>query len=98
MAKEKTEALGADGVLGGNAKKQIASLAKRICKLEDDKAAVAEDLKDVYNEARDGGFDTKILRKAIRFIRADSATRKAEQDMIDTYVHAIQPDLFDAAA
>lgn len=101
MAKSitETEKLGSDGVLGGNAQKQLRALTKRICGLEDQKAGTVSDLKAVYNEAKEAGFDTKILRKAVKRIRADAATRKAEEDMIVTYVNAIQPDLpFEAAA
>ena len=86
------------GMLSGDAKKQLQSFSERIMRLEDDKAAIVTDLKEVYNEAKDSGLDTKILRKAVRLLRRDPAEAKAEADMVDMYAHAIQPDLFTAAA
>jgi uncharacterized protein (UPF0335 family) len=87
-----------DGTLGADAQKKLKSLSTRICKLLDDRAAINEDLTEVFKEAKDAGFDTKIMRKAIKVIRTDAEERKAEESMIDTYVHTIQPDLFDKAA
>ena len=90
--------LGSEGSLGDNAKKELQNIAGRVISLLEERERVNEDISEVFNEAKDSGFDTKILRKAIKLIRTDRATRQAEEDMIETYVHAIQPDLFDKAA
>jgi len=98
-ASTSTEGLASAGVLGANAIKELQEISSRIIALEGQKADVMEDLKEVYNSAKDAGFDTKILRKAIRLIKRDAGERQAEEDMVDSYVHAIkQGDLFEQAA
>ena len=74
-----------DSAAGGKLK----SLVERIERLEEDKAAVASDLKEVYGEAKGEGFDTKILRKVVRLRKQDSAKRQEEETLIDLYVAAI---------
>lgn len=80
--------LAAEG-LGGNAQGKLKSLVERIERLEEDKAAVANDLKEVYAEAKGEGFDTKILRKVVRLRKMDAAKRQEEEALIDLYVTAI---------
>ncbi len=75
--------------LGVTAQGKLKSLVERIERLEEDKAAVANDLKEVYAEAKGEGFDTKILRKVIRLRKADSAKRQEEEALIDLYISAI---------
>jgi uncharacterized protein (UPF0335 family) len=99
--KKKTETtaddtLGADGILGVNAQKELRAIAERIGNLLHDKEQIAVDLKEVYQEAKDAGFSTAELRKAIALIR--KPPDKAKADLIDLYMHAIQGDLFDKAA
>lgn len=96
--KSSTESLGDGATLGPAARDQLRTLADRIVNLLNDRDVVNEDIEAVFGEAKDGGFDTKVMRKAIRRIRADAAALKAEDEMIDLYVHAIQPDLFADAA
>jgi uncharacterized protein (UPF0335 family) len=74
-----------DAAAGGKLK----SLVERIERLEEDKAAVAADLKEVYAEAKGEGFDTGILRKVVRLRKQDSAKRQEEETLIDLYVSAI---------
>jgi uncharacterized protein (UPF0335 family) len=68
---------------------KLKSLVERIERLEEDKAAVANDLKEVYAEAKGEGFDTKILRKVVRLRKADSAKRQEEDALIELYISAI---------
>jgi uncharacterized protein (UPF0335 family) len=75
--------------LSGTAQGKLKSLVERIERLEEDKAAVANDLKEVYAEAKGEGFDTKILRKVIRLRKADAAKRQEEEALIELYVAAI---------
>lgn len=81
----------------GIARDQLRSFISRIERLEEEKKAIADDVKDVYGEAKSVGFDAKIMRKVIS-LRKQDADERAEQDAIlDTYLHAlgmIQPDLF----
>jgi uncharacterized protein (UPF0335 family) len=75
--------------LNATAQGKLKSLVERIERLEEDKAAVASDLKEVYAEAKGEGFDTKILRKVIRLRKADTAKRQEEEALLELYVSAI---------
>jgi uncharacterized protein (UPF0335 family) len=75
--------------LGVTAQGKLKSLVERIERLEEDRAAVAGDLKEVYAEAKGEGFDTKIIRKVIRLRKADSAKRQEEEALIELYISAI---------
>ena len=75
--------------LGVTAQGKLRSLIERIERLEDDKAAVAGDLKEVYAEAKGEGFDTKILRKVVRLRKTDLAKRQEEEALIELYLSAV---------
>ena len=75
--------------LGATAQGKLKSLIGRIERLEEDKAVVANDLKEVYAEAKGEGFDTKIIRKVIRLRKADAAKRSEEEALIELYITAI---------
>ena len=75
--------------LSSTAQGKLKSLVERIERLEEDKAAVANDLKEVYAEAKGDGFDTKILRKVVRLRKADTAKRQEEEALIELYITAI---------
>ena len=68
---------------------KLKSLIERIERLEEDKAAVVNDLKEVYAEAKGEGFDVKIVRKVVRLRKQDSAKRQEEEALIDLYISAI---------
>ncbi|WP_174301777.1 DUF2312 domain-containing protein [Caulobacter sp. S45] len=76
-------------VLTSAAQGRLKSFIERITRLEEDKAAVSEDLKAVFAEAKGEGFDTKILRKVIRLIKQDKVKRQEEEALIDLYLSAI---------
>jgi uncharacterized protein (UPF0335 family) len=87
---------GAAGLDTGNAaaidataQGKLKSLIERIERLEEDKAAVAIDLKEVYAEAKGEGFDTRIIRKVVRLRAQDKAKRQEEEALIDLYITAI---------
>jgi uncharacterized protein (UPF0335 family) len=75
--------------LGATAQGKLKSLIERIERLEEDRAAVAGDLKEVYAEAKGEGFDTKIIRKVVRLRKADAAKRSEEEALIELYITAI---------
>jgi uncharacterized protein (UPF0335 family) len=75
--------------LNTTAQGKLKSLIERIERLEEDKAAVANDLKEVYGEAKGEGFDVKIVRKVVRLRKQDSAKRQEEEALIDLYISAI---------
>jgi uncharacterized protein (UPF0335 family) len=71
------------------AKGQLKSLVERIEKLEEEKKAIAGDIKEIYAEARAQGFDTKILRKVIGLRRKELHEREEEAAVLDLYLHAL---------
>ena len=75
--------------LNTTAQGKLKSLIERIERLEEDKAAVASDLKEVYDEAKGEGFDTKIIRKVVRLRKQDTAKRAEEEALIELYISAI---------
>ncbi len=82
---------GAAGLEGTHTEAQgrLKSLIERIERLEEDKAAVMGDLKEVYAEAKGEGFDVKILRKVVRLRKQDVAKRQEEEALLDLYISAI---------
>jgi uncharacterized protein (UPF0335 family) len=73
----------------GFASGQLKSLVERIERLEEEKKAIAGDIKEVYGEAKANGFDTKILRKVIRLRATDKNERDEESALIDMYMGAL---------
>lgn len=76
-------------VLNASAQGQLRAIIERIERLEEDKAAIANDLKEVFAEAKGNGFDTKILRKVIRIRKQDRAKRQEEEALTYLYLSAI---------
>jgi uncharacterized protein (UPF0335 family) len=76
-------------VLNATAQGRLRTIIERIERLEEDKAAVMADLKEVFGEAKGEGFDTKILRKVVRMRKMDKAKRQEEEALIDLYLSAI---------
>jgi uncharacterized protein (UPF0335 family) len=62
---------------------------ERIERLEEEKKAIAGDIKEVYGEAKANGFDTKILRKVIGVRKRDRHEREEEEAMLDLYLSAL---------
>lgn len=71
------------------AAEQLKTVVERIERLEEDKKGVADDIRDVYVEAKGSGFDTKALRAVIKLRKIDKATRDEQEAILDTYLHAI---------
>lgn len=83
-----------DDTLSNTAAVKLKSLIERIDRLNEDKAAVTADLREVYTEAKGEGFDTKVLRKVVKLRSQDSAKAAEEQALIDLYMSAAEGDLF----
>lgn len=73
----------------GVARDQLRAFVERIERLEEEKKTVADDIKDVYGEAKGMGFDTKILKKVIALRKKDEQERREEDLVLDTYLHAL---------
>ena len=68
---------------------QLQSIVTRIERLEEEKKAIADDIKEVYAEAKANGFCTKTLRKVIALRKKDRAEREEEEAMLDLYLNAL---------
>jgi uncharacterized protein (UPF0335 family) len=90
---------GTDGLKGHNsggaAGAQLRAFVERIERLEEDKKAIADDIKDVYAEAKGTGFDTKALRKIVAERKQDQAERLEFETILDLYRHALGMALSD---
>jgi uncharacterized protein (UPF0335 family) len=75
--------------LNATAQTQLRTVIERIERLEEDKAGVMADLKEVYAEAKGNGFDSKIIRKVVRLRKQDKAKRMEEEALVDLYLSAI---------
>ena len=82
------------------ARDQLRSFIERIERLEEEKKTIAEDIRDVFGEAKSQGFDTKIMRKVLALRKKDDQERMEEELILDQYLIALgmQPDLFEEAA
>ena len=76
-------------VLNTTAQGQLKSIIERIERLEQEKAEVSEQIKEVFAEAKGNGFDVKVLKKVVRVRRQDRAKRQEEDAILDLYLSAI---------
>lgn len=67
----------------------LQSIIDRIEKLEDERALLAADIKEIFTEAKSNGYDVKIIRKVLALRKKDAAQRDEEQALIDTYMSAL---------
>lgn len=75
--------------IGGVTGQRLKSFIERVERLEDEKAALAEDIKDVLAEAKGFGFDTKTIRKIIRLRKMEIEKRREEDELLELYKAAI---------
>jgi len=68
---------------------QLKAIVERVERLEEEKAAIAGDIKEVYAEAKANGYDTKILREVVRIRKMDTAKRQEREALLETYMHAL---------
>jgi uncharacterized protein (UPF0335 family) len=68
---------------------QLRAFIERIEKLSEEKAALADDIKSVFDEAKSSGYDPKVMRKVIAIRKQDKAKREEEEALIDLYLGAL---------
>lgn len=68
---------------------QLKSFVERIERLEEEKQTIADDIGEVYSEAKANGYDTKILRQLIRLRRQDKSEREEMEALLDLYMQAL---------
>jgi uncharacterized protein (UPF0335 family) len=73
----------------GFAAGQLKSLIERIERLEEEKAALTADIREIYAEAKGHGFDTKIIRQVIRMRKIETADRQEQEAILDLYLSAL---------
>lgn len=74
---------------GGFAGEHLKQFVERIERLEEEKAGITEDIKEVYAEAKSNGFDTKIMRDVIRLRKLEAADRQEQETLVDLYMQAL---------
>jgi len=74
---------------GGIAGDRLRSFVERIERLEEEKAALAADIREVYSEAKGTGFDVKIIRQVIRLRKLDVSDRQEQEEILDLYKRAL---------
>ncbi len=74
---------------GGIAAQRLRSFVERIERLEEEKAALAADIREVYAEAKGDGFDVKTMRQIVRLRKLDSSDRAEQEALLDLYKAAL---------
>ena len=74
---------------GGIAGERLRSLIERIERLEEERATIAADIREVYAEGKAAGFDVKIMRRVIRLRKMEKADRDEQETLLDLYLRAI---------
>ncbi len=69
--------------------KHLRAFIERIEKLEEEKKAISDDIKDVYAEAKGVGYDTKVMRKIVSLRKQDKDKRREEEEILDLYLASL---------
>ena len=75
---------------GGIAAARLKSFVERIERLEEEKASLAADIREVYAEAKGTGFDPKIMRQVVRLRKMDASDRAEQEALLDVYKRALE--------
>jgi len=78
-----------DTKTGGIAADRLRSLVDRIERLEEERKALGNDIKDIYAEAKSAGFDAKVLRQLIRIRKQEAAEVEEQETLLDLYRRAL---------
>jgi uncharacterized protein (UPF0335 family) len=71
------------------AKDQLKAFIERVERLEEEKKAISDDIRDVFAEAKGNGYDVKALRTIIRLRKQDKDERMEQEAILETYMHAL---------
>lgn len=75
--------------LQASAQNQLRQLVEQIERLEEEKKALAGDIRDKYLEAKGLGFDVKVLRQVVRLRKKSTTERQEEDAVLEVYLHAL---------
>jgi len=68
---------------------QLKAFIERIERLEEEKAGIAGDIREIFSEAKGNGFDTKVMRRVISLRKKDRAERQEEEAILELYMQAL---------
>lgn len=71
------------------AQDQLRAFVERIERMEEEKKAISDDIKEIYAEAKGNGFDTKVLRQIVRIRKQDHAERMEQEALLELYMSAL---------
>ena len=75
--------------VGGVSAERLKSFVERIERLEEEKSALAGDIREIYAEAKGTGFDARILRQVVRLRKMDRADRQEQEELLELYKRAL---------
>ena len=75
--------------VGSVAGDRLRTIIERIERLEDEKKALSDDIREVYSEAKGAGFDIKIIRQIVRLRKMDASDRSEMEQVLDVYKQAL---------
>lgn len=78
-----------NNIIGGIAVDRLRSLIERIERLEEEKAGIASDIRDIFAEAKSAGFDVKIMKTVIKLRKMNAADRDEQELLLETYRKAL---------
>ncbi len=79
----------ADAATSDSSAVRLKSFIERIERLEEEKAATAADIKEVYSEAKGTGFEVKVMRQIIKLRKMESDARREQEELLDLYMRAL---------
>ncbi len=68
---------------------RLRSFIERIERLEEEKSGIAEDIREVFAEAKSAGFDTKVMRQILKLRRVEPDDRREQEELLDLYKNAL---------
>jgi uncharacterized protein (UPF0335 family) len=71
------------------AQDQLRAFIERIERMEEEKKAISDDIKEIYAEAKGNGFDTKVLRQIVRIRKQDASERMEQEALLELYMAAL---------
>jgi uncharacterized protein (UPF0335 family) len=75
--------------LGSNSANQLKSFVERVERLSEEKKSIADDIRDVYAEAKSNGFNPRALREVVKLRKRDKDEQQAFEETVETYRHAL---------
>lgn len=75
--------------VGGISGDRLRQFIERIERLEEEKSGIADDIRDVYAEAKSAGYESKILRQVVKLRKMDQQKRQEQEELLDAYLNAL---------